>query len=169
MSARRITIGAGLAAMATIGACLEPQPPRNRQSAEYIYEVVCGYPLNMWQSYDKAGDLNPEGFAFVMYLLSSTTGKGVHTDGCIRVSMYEINRGPEGISGRILAHEWLADTADLRERTPTSCGYGYDVYLHWGDLDVFGREVEIVVRYEAPDGRVVQSQTKPTRVPARKV
>jgi len=40
--------------------------------------------------------------------------------------------------------------------------------LYWGDVDLLGKEVEIIVKYESPTGRIVQAQTKHERVPGRK-
>ena len=169
MLSKRIAFCMSLAAVGAVGGCVDPQAAGDGQTPEYIYRVVCFYPPNMWQSFDQEGDLNPEGLAFVMYLLSSKTSKGTHADGLVHVKMYRIDRRPDGSTERTLVRDWTAGTSELRRRTPTKFGYGYDVYLHWDDLDILGQEVEIVVQYESPAGRLVQSQTKQTRVPPRKV
>ena len=136
--------------------------------ARDIFKVVCFYPPNMWQSFDREGDTNPEGFAFVMYPLSRATGKGAYAEGTLHVWMYVIDREPDGRRTRELARDWTVAMAQLAPRSPTKFGVGYDVYLHWGNADVYGQEVEIVVQYESPRGRIVQSQTRRAKVPVRK-
>ncbi len=133
-----------------------------------IESVVCFYPPNMWQSFDKEGDLNPEGFSFVLYLISGATQKGVWTDGKLNVSMYRVDRKDDGSVKRSLACDWPVDMSRLPRRQPGKLGFSYQPALCWGDLDVLGDEVEIVVQYESPGGKTVQSQTHRTKVPARK-
>jgi hypothetical protein len=64
--------------------------------------------------------------------------------------------------------EAQADMNDLPRREPGKFGYGYQPQIYWGDLEVYGKDIEIVIQYESPGGRVLQSQTKRVRVPARR-
>jgi len=134
-----------------------------------VYRVVCFFPPNMWKSFDHAGDLNPEGFAFVMYLLSRETNRGVIADGTLQILLYTVQELENGAVERHLAREWTADMSEIPRRQQTRFGIGYQPTVHWGDLNVFGERVEIVVKYESPTGRVVQGQTHATKVPKRKV
>jgi hypothetical protein len=56
-------------------------------------------------------------------------------------------------------------TSDLPRRKETRLGAGYQPSLFWGDADVLGKEVQIVVRFESPGGKVMQSQTVHKKVP----
>jgi hypothetical protein len=141
---------------------------RETAPASDIIRVVCFYTPNMWRSFDKAGNLDPEGFAFVMYLWSGKTERGAYADGLFRAKMYRLSRDDEGKTVRELAREWTAATSDLPRRGESRLGYSYQPSLYWGDLDIYGAEVEIVIQFESPDERVVQSQTHRTKVPRRK-
>lgn len=133
-----------------------------------IYKVICFYPPNMWQSFDAQGDRNPEGFAFVLYLVSAATDKGAYALGNLRVRLFRIDRDDQGRRVRTLAQEWTVQTSDLAVRTENKLGYGYQPSLYWGDADAYGKEVEINVQFESPDGTVIAAQTKRARVPAKK-
>ena len=162
--------------MLTAGGCNRPQQkavedlqgPDPSLFADDIFKIVCFYPPNMWQSFDREGDTNPEGFAFVMYPLSRATSKGAYAKGTLHVWMYVIEKDGAGRRNRRLARDWTVPMAQLAPRSKTKFGVGYDVYLHWGSADVYGKEAEIVVQYESPRGRLVQSQTRRAKVPPLK-
>lgn len=130
-----------------------------------VYKVVCFYPPNMWQSFDAAGDRNPEGFVFVMYLLSQKSDKGVYADGTLHVDLFCIDHLPDAPPRRSLVQNWSVHTSELPRRKETRLGAGYQPSLYWGDADVLGKEVQIVVRFESASGKVLQSQTVHKRVP----
>jgi len=137
--------------------------------AERICDVVCFFPIDTWKSFDRAGDRNPEGFAFVLYLLDCATGRGAYAGGLVHVHMYRINHDADGKKSRELVQDWTLDHDQLNARKPTRLGYGYQPFLSWGkNVDVLGEEVEIVVQYESPTGDVVQAQTVHRKVPPRK-
>lgn len=135
-----------------------------------VYRVLCFYPPNMWKSFDPEGDLNPEGFSFVMYLVSRKTNKGTFADGTFRVEIYE--RGEPDAAGRRLRRlvfETSAPMDQIPRRVPTMLGSGYQPSVFWGDLDIYGADIELVIKYESPTGRVVPSETVNLKVPQRKV
>ena len=135
-----------------------------------VYRVVCFFPPNTWKSFDEEGDLNPEGFSFVMYLISRKSNKGVFADGTFHVEIYE--RGEVNASGRRPRHlvfETSAPMEDLPRRSRTMLGVGYQPAVYWGDLDIYGHDIEVVVKYESPTGRIVPSETVSLKVPDRKV
>jgi hypothetical protein len=154
-------------------ACSRSGPRQHAEQAPQdtdVYRVVCFYPPNMWRSFDVEGDLNPEGFAFVMYLISQQTNKGVFADGTFWVEIYQ--RGPLTDSGRRPRHlvfESSAPMRDLPRRTPTLLRNGYQPTVYWGDLELYGADIEIVIKYESPTGRIVSSETISVKVPERKV
>jgi len=151
-----------------------PMAPRERSSEREGFEdsicnVVSFFPVNTWQSFDTEGDRNPEGFAFVLYLISCKTGKGAFSEGLVHVNLYRINRDPRGASQRELVQNWTMSHQELNPRQPARLGYGYQPTLFWGDnVDLLGKEVEIVVRYESPDGSIIQGQTVHRKVPGPK-
>ena len=134
-----------------------------------VYKVVCVFPQTMWQSYDQAGDSNPEGFRFLVYLLSKSTRKGAYADGFLHVKMFRMDQMPDGRNERVLVQNWMVGTEELPRRESSKLtGYSYQPSLYWGDVDILGETVEIVVQYESLDGKTIQSQTKQVRVPRRK-
>lgn len=133
-----------------------------------IYKVICFYSPNMWQSFDEEGDLDPEGFAFVMYLISKKTDRGAFVDGTLHIRMYTLDKQPDGSRKRNLVGNWSQPAGDAPQRARTLLGNSYQPTIHWGDIDVLGRSVQIVAEYESPTGRVVRGQTHETKVPAKK-
>lgn len=171
----RWTIPGAIAAAMSVAGCaqdhqglalLRPKAsnaPANR--ANDVSNVVCFFPANMWQSFDVEGDTKPEGFAFVLYLVSGKTGKGSYVDGQLKVSMYKFDRAPDGSKVRSLAQDWSVDTRDLPKRKATRLGVGYQPYMYWGDTKVLGKEIEIMVQYRSPSGQRVVGQTVHLKVP----
>lgn len=145
------------------------QNRRERAVKSDIYKVVCFYPPNMWRSFDEAGDRNVEGFTFIMYLISSGTERGALADGTIEVLLYRVDTVEDKQSNRVLAYQWSRDMSDIAERNPTKLGHGYQPSVNWGSLDLFGKEIEILVRHIAPDGTIIPSRTATLKVPARKL
>ena len=47
-------------------------------------------------------------------------------------------------------------------------GVGYQPSVFWGDVDIYGRDVELLIKYESPTGRIVPSETVHLKVPERK-
>lgn len=134
-----------------------------------IYKVVCFYPPNMWRSFDEAGDRNIEGFTFILYLISSTSERGALADGTIDVQIFTVDTVDGVQSSRVLAYEWSCPTTELPERNPTKLGHGYQPSVDWDTLDLFNRDIEVLVRYVAPDGSIVPSRTASLKVPPRKL
>jgi hypothetical protein len=44
-------------------------------------------------------------------------------------------------------------------------GEGYFVHLMWAEKDIAGHEIELITRFEDPEGRGARSGTKRLRVP----
>lgn len=159
---------------ATVGGCNDAQwsldPNRLGGSTRSdIYKVVCFYPANMWRSFDEAGDRNIEGFTFILYLISESTERGALANGNVEVQLFRVDTVGEKQSNRVLAYQWSRPTSELAQRNPTKLGHGYQPSVNWGDLDLFGKELEILVRYVAPDGTIIPSRTATLTVPARKL
>lgn len=168
---RRIFAGLTVLVVA-LGGCNDPQwsldPARSGTKSD-IYKVICFYPANMWRSFDEAGDRNIEGFTFILYLISSSTERGAIADGHIEVQLFRVDTVGDKQTNRVLAYQWSRPTSELLQRNPTKLGYGYQPSVDWGDTDLFGKELEILVRYVAPNGTIIPSRTATVTVPARKL
>ncbi len=168
---RRVVLGI-VALGFVVAGCNDPNwslDPKQSATKSDIYKVVCFYPANMWRSFDEAGDRNIEGFTFILYLISSSTERGAHASGHVEVQLFRVDTVGEKQSNRVLAYQWSRPTDELPQRNPTKLGHGYQPSVDWGDLDVFGKELEILVRYVAPDGTIIPSRTATLTVPARKL
>jgi len=67
-----------------------------------------------------------------------------------------------------LIKEWEFDVEaakPFRSKKPSIQGYGYRLPLDWGELDLAGREIRVIVSFERPDGRVIESSKKDLIVP----
>ncbi len=163
----------GLGVVTGVCGCNDPawsfDQTGSRGAKTDIYKVVCFYPPNMWRSFDQAGDRNIEGFTFILYLISSSTERGALAAGQIDVQIFTVETVDGLQTSRVLAYEWTENTAVLPERNPTKLGQGYQPSINWGTLDLFNRDIEVIVRYVAPDGNVIPSRTASLKVPPRKL
>ncbi len=141
-------------------------------SADPVMKVICLFRPEpaCFRSFDPEGDPNPEGFTFTLYLVSARTEKGIHPEGTIQVKMYRLEPTDQGIVKRDLVYESRpvpAHTLTYSTRR-TALGWGYAPSFFWGNADVLGYKVEVVVEFTGVDGRVVRSQPRGLKVPPRK-
>lgn len=130
-----------------------------------IRAVRCIFDQRPWLNLDAAGDRDPEGIRYRVYLVDDS-GKGVFVDGTLHVQMYSIERRPEAEVKRELFSDWHYPTdAVPRIAKPGMLGEGYFPHLRWTSKHISGREVEIVTSFESLDGRVTRSATKRLRIP----
>lgn len=140
-------------------------PPR--APPEEVIRVACAYHQVPWLSF--GGDPNPGGLKFNLFLVSKKTNKGVLADGLLQVRMHAKEPAPDGMLHRKEVCAWTQDLNDVPHTTREfAVGWGYQPQLCWGDADVAGREVEIVIWYEDRTGRRVYAQTKSLKAPHRK-
>jgi hypothetical protein len=128
-----------------------------------IRSVVCLYDQKPWMNLDRAGDLDPEGIRYRVFL-DPGTRRGVHRDGSLHIEMYQVEPGAEGTS-RKLVSDWRYAMSEFSPIQSKVLGLGYHVRLRWAAKSIAGSEIEIVTRYEAPDGAVIAAGTKRLRVP----
>ena len=136
-----------------------------------IMKVVCFYRPNPFMSFDRAGDPDPEGFTFTLFLISRHNTKGVLENGSLTVRMFRIDPRAPATERRTLVREWTVETGTLVQSTRPHplFGMGYQPQFAWEKSDdVLGREIEVVAAFTTRDGRTIQSQTKALRVPAHK-
>ncbi len=119
------------------------------------------------------GGSKPGGFVIgALYLVAPTEKggeRGVFGDGIIHVYMYVLEKAADGKTvNRRLAKEWLytpEQALPYRTKRPFLGGYGYQLHCAWGDADVLGKRIEIEVRFERKDGRVITGRPKQYIVP----
>jgi hypothetical protein len=132
-----------------------------------IRRVRCLYEQRPWLNLDRAGDRNPEGIRYRVFLDPSESGaKGVLRDGTFHIEMYRIDRTPDGKVERTLVSDWHYATSEVpRIAKPGMLGEGYFLHLRWADKEVAGREIEIITVFEDMDGRKARSGTRRLKVP----
>ena len=140
---------------------------RTRSQGPPIRRVRCLYEQRPWLNLDKAGDQDPEGIRYRVYLDPDTgAAKGVCRDGTFHIELYRIDRLGESKIKRTLASDWHYPTSAVHKiAKPGMLGEGYFVHLVWADKDIAGHEIEIITWFEDPEGRRARSGTKRLKVP----
>jgi hypothetical protein len=139
-------------------------PPKDR-----IRHVVCLFDSKPWLNLDRAGDRDPEGLWYRVYLKTGED-RGVLRDGRFDVSMYRIGRDAQGNETRTLVADWHYPTSafDVIERGGV-LGQGYILQFSWRkDMDLAGSEVEIVTVFTDEYGNTARSSTYALRIPRGK-
>ena len=177
---RSVVVAAGLSLLPAICSCSAPdgttgmrrnadgkRPGAGRRGGEplRIRRVICVFDQKPWLNLDVAGDRDPEGIRFRVFL-DAGTGKGILADGTFHVEMYKIDRIAPNELQRTLICDWHYPTSAVHTiAKPGWLGEGYFMHLRWHDKEVAGREIEMITLFEAPDGNVARSATKRLRVP----
>jgi len=95
--------------------------------------------------------------------------KGVFVRGPIKASLYVLSYRPDGTYERKLAYEWTftaQQAASFRIPQPSVMGYSYGLYLRWPpELDVMGREIQLMFSYRLPSGEEIARRGSRFRVP----
>lgn len=143
-----------------------PTAPRKTHSARgpHIRNVICLYDQKPWINADAAGDLDPEGIQYRVFL-DAGDGKGVQRDGTIHIEMYRIGEDGNGKRTRTLVSDWHYPTSQFTLVSARILGFGYHVQLHWAKKGTAGNEIEIVTAFEGADGTISRGATKRLRVP----
>jgi len=169
---RSVAIGVGTLALLA-GGCRTPEgseagsqssPSRRSRSGGRVHGVRCLFDQKPWLNVDAAGDPDPEGICYRVFL-DTGSGKGVLRDGTFYVEMYEIRRGPSGEFERKLASDWRYPTSELGTVSAKILGKGYKLQLRWAKKDTAGHEIEVITQFIDRDGNTTRSATKRLRVP----
>ncbi len=102
-----------------------------------------------------------------LYLLGPG-GKGVFGDGVICPKLYVLQKDPGGKKTPVLAKEWsftVEKAIPWRAKQKRDLGWGYGLPLDWGDLDLSGQEISMIITFERSDGLIVSSGKKHYNVP----
>ena len=129
-----------------------------------LKRVVCLFDYKPWLNLDAAGDRDPEGVHYRVYLVPEGR-KGVLREGTFHVEMYRIDRKSLREIERTLISDWDYPTSDFQRVKSGMLGMGYHLRLRWAKKDTAGQEIEIITHYKDPEGNVVRSGTKRLRVP----
>jgi len=140
----------------------EPASPSTSDGS--LRQVVSLFDQRPWLNLDTAGDRDPEGIQFRVFLVDGTT-RGVHMDGMLHVEMYRIGRLEDGSIDRKLSADWHYHTSELATIRSNMLGDGYNLKLRWAEKSVAGTEIEVLTRFESADGESIRSGTKRLRVP----
>lgn len=140
------------------------EPPRKVPEGAPIRQVVCLFDQHPWLSLDTAGDRDPEGLQFRIFL-DGGSGRGVLRDGTLHIEMYRIIRSEGGEVERKLTSDWHLPSGELAAVRSNMLGDGYNLKLRWAEKDVAGTEIEVIARFETPEGESIRSGTKRLRVP----
>ncbi len=142
--------------------------PADLTPANEIYRLICGYQPPFWKNYRPERVEEIEGFKFNLYCISRQNGEGVLTDGTLQTRLYLRRRLNDGTLEREQICDWAQSLMDTpRTRQKMVLGWVYQPHYFWGDLDMAGQEIEIVVWLEAADGRKVHAKPRILRVPER--
>ncbi len=159
--------GIGVVVVAlTVGGCHKggAGSPVHHSRPSDIHGVRCLYDPKPWLNADAAGDPDPEGIRYRVFL-DTGSGKGVLRDGRFHIEMYEVRRSDTGEIERTLASDWWIPTNELGTVSAKILGKGYKLQLRWAKKDTAGHEIEVITQYIDPDGNVTRSATKRLRVP----
>lgn len=133
-----------------------------------IRHIRCLYDQKPWISTDKAGDRDPEGIQFRVFLEPASTqriGKTVLRDGEFYIEMYLVERKRDGVVARELVSDWRYPTNTFQTIRSNFLGMGYHIWLRWANKSLAGKEIEIVTWHEDTTGHKVRSGAKRFRVP----
>jgi hypothetical protein len=136
-----------------------------------------------WLNFDPSDPRKVNGLAITMYLESARLQKGVFGAGTIRVVLFEDLVGdrsktttapnaPERVTGKKL-FEWeltpdqaMPYRVVRRPERVSVMGDAYQLRLSWGDLDLSGKSVCVVLEYIRTDGQRVVRTPSHLRIPA---
>ena len=128
-----------------------------------VRQVACLYDTKPWLSVDPGGDMDPEGLQYRVFLVTEQR-RGELRDGMFHIQLYRIER-KDGKIERKLASDWHYPTDAWTKIKSPMLGMGYHIRIYWASKDIAGSEVELITRYEDPQGRFVSAGTKRFRVP----
>ncbi|MBI4581793.1 MAG: hypothetical protein HY718_19005 [Planctomycetes bacterium] len=102
-----------------------------------------------------------------LYLLGPKS-TGVFGDGVIHPRLFVAYHDEQGKLQYKLVKEWTLDVQQampFRAKRRSDGGWGYSLFLPWGDLNLAGREIRLTVSFERTDGIVISGSKKDFRVP----
>lgn len=93
---------------------------------------------------------------------------GVFGDGIIHPKLYVAYHDDQGKLAYKMVKEWTFDVQQampFRAKKRTKVGWGYALFLNWGDLNVQGRDVRLIVSFDRADGVMIAGSKKDFKIP----
>jgi len=134
-----------------------------RDEAAKVRKVVCLFDQRPWINADLAGDRDPEGMQYRVFL-DTGNAKAQFAEGEFRIELYKIQREPDGKVSRTLASDWHYPTSQFTT-VRGILGEGYRVQLRWAQKDLAGSEIELITQFKDRHGNLSRSDTKRLRIP----
>lgn len=141
-----------------------PGPRTARSDRNRVRGVVCVFDLKPWISADAAGDRDPEGIRYRVFL-DDGSARGVLHEGKFHIEMYRIGKNEKGELERTLVSDWHYPVDEFQRVSAKVLGMGYHLQLRWAKKSISGSEVEIITQFEDADGFITRGATKRLRVP----
>lgn len=133
--------------------------PDKIETRDDIVEIVNYWPKPPWL---RDANQTPVGIRPTVLFVSGETAKGAFVDGTVTVSLFDVSdaQTTDTVNRRLL-HEWKLTPnlhRVLRIRRRTIQGYSYGFPLKWPEtLDIVGKRIDIVIRYDRRGGGSVSS------------
>lgn len=165
----RWLFGTATAFVVSASGCATSSADRGRHSTwksdGIVRRVRCLYEQRPWLNLDRAGDRDPEGIRYRVFL-DAGTGRGVLREGMFHIQMYQIGRDENGEMTRTMVSDWHYPTSAVHTiAKPGKLGEGYFLHLRWATKDVAGHEIEIITNFVDEHGNTARSGTKRIPVP----
>ncbi len=161
----------GLFVSAVMTGCQAPdnakktvQAAQSVRLSDRIRRVVSLYDQKPWLNLDVAGDRDPEGVHYRVFL-DSGNNQGELRDGEFRVELYLISRTSEGKVERRLFSDYVLPTSGVPQVKSQVLGMGYHLHLRWAEKDIAGHEIEVITAFKDAAGGTTRSATKRLHVP----
>lgn len=146
----------------------EPTPEQVSQMLEpNVLGVSCFYdPFNPWIW--NIQHTHVRGIKINALYLRGPNYTGVFGDGVFRPKLYVETRDEQGKQEYKLLKEWTFDVQQampFRSKKRMKAGWGYALFLDWGEMDLSGQSVRLTISFERKDGIVISGSKKDFRVP----
>ncbi len=122
----------------------------------------------IWLNFEDPPTNVPQGLKFTVFLGTANQKLGMFGDGTMLVEMFRVEKDDQGKPVRVPVKKWSYNTKQcypFRSKRRTRYGWGYGLRLPWGDVDVLGKEIVLVVSFKRLDGMIIHSQPKYLKVP----
>jgi hypothetical protein len=148
------------------------RPPPTPQQVALMLEpnvlgVSCFYdPINPWLWNTEHTVVR--GIKINALYLRGPNYTGVFGNGVIRPKLLVSSRDEQGKIQYKLVKEWSFDVNQampFRAKKRMKAGWGYALFLNWGDMDLTGRSLRLIVNFERADGIIISGSKKDFRVP----
>ncbi|NOT02855.1 MAG: hypothetical protein HOP29_19825 [Phycisphaerales bacterium] len=168
MSARRSRSLPAIAAGAFLAAVTGCQSARVAGRSDIVRVSTFYSSQDVWLNFDQPPTLVPQGFKCSVFLTPAEGEQGAFGDGTIKFEIYRVDRDEQGAGANTLVHTESFEKErayGYRGRIPKRYGWGYGFRIPWGEADLRGQEIMVVVSFVRKDGRTIAGQPKYFKVP----